>query len=358
MSHVLTSFIKLFLVSSVFGVSVDCENVIALAIGLRMNIRKPSIMNSLYTNCCNALGVTCTSQRVTELHWPSLNLDGHINATALPSSLDYLNLGINYLTGKIPFTWPSSISTILLATNHFEGSIPLNYPSTLLILDFSINYLTGTIPDSWPLGLLSLDLSHNFFHGGISGTWPVGLTSLFLYSNRFTGPVSLFPSSVVMLMLGFRNYPGNQLSGSVLINKPNWLQLTDNLISSVVIQDTSDLSIGNCDFSNNPLLNSPNISQYTMCFQGILYPAALASTQLSDSPNLLIATSALVFNENSNVIRLNSSNTYDSKLVRIAVRLMINLVLISIVMTKAPISRSIKQKFTQRSQESKRVSEF
>ena len=279
MSRVLTDFFRLLLVSSVFGVSVDCENVIALAICLRMNIRKPSIMNSLNTNCCNALGVTCTSQRVIELHWPSLNLDGYINATALPSSLDYLNLGINYLTGKIPFTWPSSIAYIYLGTNRFDGIIPLTYPSSIVELDFSINYLSGTIPDSWPSGLLSLDLSQNFFHGGIPNAWPAGIASLLLHGNRFTGPVSSFPPSLVSLVLGFQNYPGNQLTGSVLINKPNWLQLTDNLISNLVIQDTSDLTVGNCDFSNNPLLNSPNISQYTMCFQGNLYSAAVSSVK-------------------------------------------------------------------------------
>ena len=53
------------------------QNVINLAKGLNLNIKKPAIWTTLQTDCCTAVGITCVSQLVTEIDWHTMGLDGN-----------------------------------------------------------------------------------------------------------------------------------------------------------------------------------------------------------------------------------------------------------------------------------------
>ena len=152
----------MLLIHLISGVSVDCPNVIKLAMQMKMNTSQPSIMSQLNADCCTAQGVTCdSSTRVTQIFWVSLSppLTGIINGTLLPP----------FLTG-------------LRLTN---------------------NKLTGSIPRMWPSGLLGLDISRNPLNCVSPGPWPSSLILLHLNGLSCTGSAGLFPSNLQELFLGW-----------------------------------------------------------------------------------------------------------------------------------------------------------
>src|SRR5690242_17019977 len=108
----------------VYSVSVDCANVIALAIGLHLNTKQTFIMNQINSDCCSASGVTCVSQRVTRISWSSMGLDGTIIGASIPPLLQYLWIQRNAITGSIPDSLPSSLTWIALDGNLMTGDIP------------------------------------------------------------------------------------------------------------------------------------------------------------------------------------------------------------------------------------------
>ncbi|CAL5360680.1 hypothetical protein CsSME_00051255 [Camellia sinensis var. sinensis] len=132
------------------------------------------------------------------------------------TSLQYLNLSHNFLTGIKQLPWknlvtldlgfnlirgplpvpPPSVSCFLFSQNKLTGEIPSSIcnVSSLYILDLSHNHLSGAIPQC--LGYFSnvlfvLDLQFNAFQGNISMIFRKGnqLQSLNLNGNQFEGPV-------------------------------------------------------------------------------------------------------------------------------------------------------------------------
>ena len=80
------------------------------------------------------------------------------------------------------------------------------------------------------------------------------------------------------LFLKVNGLPGNQFSGSVIMNQPTQFYIAGNWITNIIIHDTSLLG-SNCDISNNPLLGTPEIFNLTACMQSGLYSAnALPNT--------------------------------------------------------------------------------
>ena len=209
----------------------DCPTLRIFAQGLGMQFKRPTIWTSLLSDCCSASGVTCDgNQRVTEIQWVSMALNGFVNGTAFPSKLETLDLYLNELSGGIPFLSNGIIS-----------------------LDLSLNVLNGSIPTSLPPDLFVLRL----------------------YGNRLVGNVPTFPASLVDFYLGFSGYPGNHFSGVIRLNVPSQLFINDNWITDVIIQDSSRLTSGYCDLSRNPLFGNPNIAALTGCVKNGLYSASL-----------------------------------------------------------------------------------
>ena len=217
---------------TIYAVSVDCPNLIQLAFDLGMQTAQPGIWTALQSDCCTASGVTCFGiQRVTQISWNNLGLNGTINGTAIPSSV--------------------------------------------IILSLYANAIKGNIPLQLPVGLLHLELYRNTITGSIPSMLPIGLLALYLHDNLMSGNLPSFPSTLQYLFLGYFGYPGNRFTGNVRLNRPIQLYINDNWITDVFIQDSSQIYPSYCDLSNNPLLGNSNIAGLTMCTKDGLYSAAL-----------------------------------------------------------------------------------
>ena len=154
---------------------------------------------------------------------------------------------------------------MILNINQITGTIPTTLPSSLRTLWASHNLLTGGIPSVLPIGLQSLSLEDNQLVGSIPSILPNTLTLLYLHNNRLSGDLPQFPNSIQSLILD-----GNKLSGTLSLFKPSSVYVINNLITEVIIQDTSTLG-SDCDLSDNPLLGSFNIAALTMCKKNRLF---------------------------------------------------------------------------------------
>ena len=140
------------------GVSIDCPDVLNLALGLHLNTKQPTIWSSLQGDCCSGTGITCVNSRVDIITWISRGLDGTINGTALPGKLTIIYLQTNSITGPIPAQLPSTLFSLCLEGNMMTGDVP-SLPSALQYLrlgwpGFPGNHFTGTVSLNQPKWLL------------------------------------------------------------------------------------------------------------------------------------------------------------------------------------------------------------
>ena len=394
---------------TISSVSLDCPDMINFATGLNLHLAQPEIMNELITDCCAATRITCISLRVTYIDWYYLGLNGTINGTAIPSTVIFISLSRNLLSGNIPVNLPTNLGYLYLYSNRlsgdvsslpanilflhlgrwnqpgnqFTGNLTLNKPKELYINDnfitnviikdtslfnntcdlsnnplqgsahlsnlemcaqaslFTANDIKRDCPDlinfavglnlhlsqpnifteiqnnccratnvkcisqrvtllNWsylgfngsingtaiPSTVTYLSLSRNSLTGTIPTSLPPGLVSLYLYDNKLTGVVPSFPQTLRVLHLGRYGFPGNQLTGRVYLYQPQEVFLNDNLITDVVIQNTTLLTDG-CSLSNNPLLGNPNIANLTMCAKNGLFGSNLPSYRLQNSTSFM-----------------------------------------------------------------------
>ena len=144
----------LWIPSTTYAVSIDCPNVIHFAYDLGMQSNRPSEWAQLQNDCCSTNGVTCVSQRVTEISWRRMELNGFINGTAIPSNVTSLILADNDLKGPIPSSLPVKLLELDLDRNEMSGDLPL-FPSTLqrLYLGPTGNKFSGTLRLNRPIEL-------------------------------------------------------------------------------------------------------------------------------------------------------------------------------------------------------------
>ena len=306
----------MILLCASYSTSIDCPNVINLALKLEIQIVQPTLWNELKADCCSSSGITCTSQRVTQISWYNMGLNGTINGTAIPSNVTYLALNDNSLFGSMPSSLPNalvklylyknllngtitsilpngltdlflndnsltgnipslptSLTTLYLYGNTLNGSIPYTLPHGLIVLSVGKNNLVGNIPTPLPNGLTELSMFNNHLTGIIPTLLPVGLNTLILFNNRLIGDLPAFPSTLQYLEIGFPGYPGNHFTGIVRLNSPINLYINDNWITDIQIQNNTQIDPRNCDLSNNPLLENPHIYGLTMCIKNGLYSA-------------------------------------------------------------------------------------
>ena len=227
--------IFILLLDAIYSISIDTPNMINFARALGIQSKQPAIWSQLLYDCCTADSVSCTNQRVIDIEWYNMGLNGTINGTAIPSSLNYLAL------------WG--------------------------------NKLTGSIPTSLPSGLINLNVDNNKLTGGIPSTLPIAMTNLYVYGNQLGGDLPSFLPTLRYLALGFPGISGNHFTGTLRMNAPAGLYLNYNWITDVIIQDSGGLS-GNCDISHTPLLGNPRISNLAMCTQNGLYSASALPNSL------------------------------------------------------------------------------
>ena len=374
------------MIFTVFSISIDCPNVISLALGLNLHLKQPSIWTALRGDCCVVSNIGCTNQRVTGISFENLGLNGTINGTALPSQLYSLYLDnnkisgniptklpnglgdlilyTNKLSGPIPMELPSGLYTMYLLNNNLTGSIPSNLPNTLIrvhltgcgltgpipnplpsalqLLYLADNFLTGSLPVALPNPLQELHIYSNALSGNIPSTLPNGLKRILLYDNRFSGLLPTFPSILTDLQIGKVGYSGNQFSGALVLNKPSIVTINDNLITDIAIKDRSQLS--SCDLSKNPLLGNPQILNLTMCTINELFSPAQMTTVFTPSESLTMSKSESLSNqqtENTPVYFEMPTTAFRFNFL-IILRLFVSWVGMTYVLIKAPFLRELK----------------
>ena len=229
---------------SVLAISMDCSNLINFALGLNLNLIQPTIWNQLRNDCCTATGITCASLRVTRIHWANFGFNGTINGTALPPGLNELDVSGGRIIGSVP---------------------PL--PDAIELLVLKNNYLSGTLL-----------------------AFPSGLCYLYLNGNQLRGDVPTVPNTIQEFYIGNPG-EGNYFTGSIVLNKPTFVYINENMITDIIITDTSILGT-RCNLSNNPLLGNPHLSVLTMCIKNNLY-APLTTNRISSTTAKVSSASPL-----------------------------------------------------------------
>lgn len=115
--------------------------------------------------------------------------------TAFPTLVG-LSVENNLMTGNLPAT-PSNMLILGLANNSFEG--PFVMSSSLLFVSLSGNRLSGTLPSTLPSLMQSLTAAGNSFTGVIPQSYPSSLTQLDLSNNQVRRP--LIPDFVSHIFL-------------------------------------------------------------------------------------------------------------------------------------------------------------
>ncbi len=217
--------------------------------------------NTLSMASWDGVALASNKNRVTELFFPNVGLNGTIPdlsaltglekltlttgltgsivATHLPTSLEELYLQANKFTGSIPDLsgltnltllsaagsgltgsldgthFPASLQYLRLGSNELTGSIPdLSALTNLLHLHLEDNEFTGSAPDLSALtNLESVQLQHNSLTGSLDGThFPASLTSLLLSNNELTGSIPDFSGLTSLETLHLHH---NGLTGSI-----------------------------------------------------------------------------------------------------------------------------------------------
>ncbi|XP_077218143.1 uncharacterized protein LOC143852584 [Tasmannia lanceolata] len=165
------------------------------------------------------------SQTLTRLDLKQNDLSGSLSS--LPSSLQYLSLSYNRITG--------SVDRVL---NRLDR---LNY------LDLSMNRFTGSIPGSvFSFPISSLQLQRNMFTGQIRPLHQVSIPTVDLSYNRLSGQISPLLSSVQNLYLNNNMFSG-KVPGSfverLLAAGIQVLYLQHNYLTGIEINPTAEIPL-------------------------------------------------------------------------------------------------------------------
>lgn len=160
-------------------------------------------------------GITCTRRRVTAINLFNESLAGTLPASlSRLSNLITLNLSTNAFSGPVPSNLPSTLQFLDLGNNHLSGSFFSSQPSfpNLTSLILSNNALTGTIPTAIAnlTSLQTLNLSGNSFTGQLPAAFSAGLELLDLSDNNLTGSIPNLSRlrNLTVLDLGSNNLHG------------------------------------------------------------------------------------------------------------------------------------------------------
>ncbi|KAK7270239.1 hypothetical protein RIF29_23241 [Crotalaria pallida] len=176
------------------------------------------------------------SQTLTRLDLKHNALTGSLKPDSLPSSLRYLSLSWNKLTGSMDqlLNRLDQINYLDLSLNQFTGPIPgriFSFPLTNLQLER--NQFSGPVQPVDQVSIPTVDLSYNRLSGQISPML-ASVQNLYLNSNRFTGRVPasfvnrLLDSSIQILYLQHNYLTGIEISPTAVIPERSSLCLQYN----------------------------------------------------------------------------------------------------------------------------------
>jgi len=214
----------------------------------------------------------------------------------LPESLKFIDVGNNLLSGSFP-QLPAGLTFGWFYSNQLIGQFPLILPVNLTSFSVTNNPLTGPFPVTLGNSLQFADLCNLSFTGNLP-ILPGTLTELRISGNYLTGGLENVPVGIQKLMLnGPANWANgdtfshNQFTGSLLLAKPTYLDISFNQITNLTILDTSALTY--CNISYNPLLNQTGIANLTMCDQRGLYIQQTAISSFSLYKTSMHSTTSL-----------------------------------------------------------------
>eukprot|EP00834_Sanchytrium_tribonematis_P007608 NODE_715_length_4508_cov_0.874121.p1 type:complete len:864 gc:universal NODE_715_length_4508_cov_0.874121:3026-435(-) len=143
--------------------SPDCPNFIQFLKQLNMHLTSPDYFNKIENsqNCCDGF-YGCSSNRISSIQFYEQNLNGTINGTLLPNTLNILELRMNQITGPFPdLSHLVNLNSLELYDNQLTGPISGKLPPNLKVVQLDRNRLNGTIPNI--LSIKTLRVSQNQF---------------------------------------------------------------------------------------------------------------------------------------------------------------------------------------------------
>ncbi|PKU77794.1 receptor-like protein kinase 2 [Dendrobium catenatum] len=174
-------------------------------------------------------------------------LSGPIPSFALNSPLVRLDLQHNRLSGQIPVSLPTSLRYLSLSSNQLSGPVDRILPSLhrLSFLDLSSNSFSGPIPGSiFALPLSSLRLQRNYFSGDLRLSGPVRIPYIDLSFNRLGGRIPAALSAAEWLYLDYNRFIGEVPTGFVdriLKGEMRVLYLQHNFLTGMAIGPPSKI---------------------------------------------------------------------------------------------------------------------
>ena len=286
-----------------------------------------------------------------------------INGSAIPSKVVNLNLGNNKITGPIPLNLSQTLKQIFIQNNKMSGSIPDQMPNSLEYLYAFSNNFNGSV-NNLPSTIRFLWLYNNNMCCQITSISPA-IIEFHVQGNRFSGSLPPFPDSAISIYLGTSSYKSNKFIGTLDLFRPYFLYITGNLITDVFIRDPSQLTISNCDLSENPLLGNANIANLT-CTKSNMYKNIVTNSNtikhFYSKVNLVAMSMFALQSTTRDLLSTNThlkSSTYSSYytqhfkplssaydivfLLLILLRVVLNVIFVTIVFIKTPVHKAANQ---------------
>eukprot|EP00834_Sanchytrium_tribonematis_P008441 NODE_994_length_2763_cov_0.593844.p1 type:complete len:361 gc:universal NODE_994_length_2763_cov_0.593844:2341-1259(-) len=282
-------------IATLYGVSVDCSSVIPFAQNLNLHLVNKTIWNQLNVDCCSTIGISCITNRVVQISWPNLNLNGSLNGNlASLTSFTGLDISNNFVNGSILVSFPNIFRTLTLTYNHLSGSLENWIISPQLrVLDITGNDFKGPLPTTIPNQMTRIYAEQNQFTGnipnlppsfvvlycgsnllsGLITNLPPFLTQLSLNNNLFFGDLPIMPNTLTTIYISL-----NQFTGTFSANKPITMYINNNRFTALNITDYSALLQGRCSIDQNPLKGSFNLPSSSICAQNSIYSLASSTT--------------------------------------------------------------------------------
>nr|GMD69772.1 probable LRR receptor-like serine/threonine-protein kinase At4g20940 [Ipomoea batatas] len=193
----------------------------------------------------------------------SLDLEVGIGGSGFVSTIRYLNISHNKLTGELfphdGMPYFDSLEVFDASNNQFVGNLPsFNFIVSLQILRLGNNKLSGSLPQGLlqksSMVLSELDISLNELEGPIGNINAENLKVLNLSSNKLSGPLPIRVGRCAVIDLS-----NNMLSGNVSRiqgwgNNVEVITLSSNLLVGSLSSQTSQfLRLTSLKISNNSL---------------------------------------------------------------------------------------------------------
>lgn len=192
------------------------------------------------------------------------SLDLGIGDPDFMSSVGYLNVSYNNLTGKLFFPhdgipYLDSLEVFDASDNHIIGNVPsFSLVVSLRVMKLRNNQLSGSLPEGLlqesSMVLSELDLSHNQLEGPIESISSLNLRYLNLSSNRLSGPLPLRIAHCAIIDLSNNMFSGNLSRAQSWGNYVEAIDLSSNdLTGSFPNQTSQFLRLSSLRISNNSL---------------------------------------------------------------------------------------------------------